>query len=78
MLNFVYRCPATQLNVQGTAADAALGSGNDGGRQVYVAQSCPACGGTHLVDPVTGDGPSSFRRPRGERVVPSYRLESRK
>jgi hypothetical protein len=77
MLNFVYRCPATQLNVQGTAADVGVGSSSDGVRQVYVAQSCPACGGTHLVDPVTGNGPNSARRPR-ERIVPSYRLESRK
>jgi hypothetical protein len=29
------------------------------------------------VDPVTGNGPNSARRPR-ERIVPSYRLESRK
>jgi len=56
MRNFIYRCPITNFDVQGTIAD---GEGED---RTYVAQSCLACGGFHLVDPLTGKLPE-----RGER-----------
>jgi hypothetical protein len=49
--NFVYRCPATGLNVQGSVADE-----EHRGRR-YVAQSCLACNGVHVVDPMTGSLP---------------------
>lgn len=47
MVNFVFRCPATGLDVQGfsyasVAADR------------YIAQGCVACGTVHLVNPMTG------------------------
>lgn len=55
MRNILYRCPVTRLNVQATIAE------RDYDGQTYVAQSCPACGGVHLVDPLTGKGPSAAR-----------------
>ncbi len=69
MRNFLYRCPVTRLNVQGTIAK------EEGGGGAYVSQSCPACGGTHLVDPLTGEGPKSHK---ADRIQPNYKLESRK
>jgi hypothetical protein len=47
---FLYRCPATGLNVQGLGADHpdAL---ND---NVYEAVTCTFCRGVHLVNPKTG------------------------
>lgn len=48
MRNFIYRCPVTNLNVQGSA--------NDGDAEIesVVSQTCLACGQVHLVDPRTG------------------------
>lgn len=48
MRNFIYRCPVTNLNVQGSAdhRDAEIES--------VVPQTCLACGQLHLVDPRTG------------------------
>ena len=71
MRNFVYRCPVTRMNVQGTAVK------EDDTNPSYVTQSCPACGGVHLIDPATGEGPKGSKSPKG-RVAPSYKLESRK
>ena len=58
MRNFLYRCPMTQLNVQATVTEE-----ESSGRE-YVAQQCPACGGFHLINPLTGEGP---KRPDGSR-----------
>ena len=49
MRPFIYRCP-TGYVVQAHADDV---TGNEA-PQTYHAVSCIACGGTHLVDPVTG------------------------
>lgn len=51
MWNFIYRCPKTGLNVQGTVAI------DDYKGQQYVLQTCLACNGIHLVDPLTGERP---------------------
>lgn len=48
MRNFIYRCPVTTLNVQGSADDG------DTESEVVVPQTCLACGQVHLVDPRTG------------------------
>jgi hypothetical protein len=45
---FIFRCPQSGLNVQGYHAGAEAGEG------FYVGQKCLACGGVHLVNPVTG------------------------
>ena len=71
MRNFLYRCPVTQLNVQGAAPESAADDG------VYIPQSCPACGGVHIVDPLTGKGPESEKTGKS-RIKPSYKLECRK
>jgi hypothetical protein len=50
MVTFLYRCPKTCLRVQGWVAD-------EWGRpeqQNYEAVKCLACGGVHLVNPVSG------------------------
>ena len=46
------------LNVQGTIATG------DYEGQTYVPQSCPACGGCHLIDPLTGKSPEPSKRSR--------------
>ncbi len=48
MRAFVFRCPATGLNVQGWTTDDA-----DAG-ETYEPVSCTACMRTHLVNPKTG------------------------
>ena len=63
MRNFLYCCPITRLNVQGTVAKG------DFEGQKYITQSCLACGGFHLVDPLTGKLP--------ERKSHSARLSQR-
>jgi hypothetical protein len=65
MRNFLYRCPVTRLNVQGTIATG------DYEGQTYVTQSCPACGGFHLVDPLTGKLPERAKQPRAATHDPS-------
>ena len=47
---FLYRCPATGLNVQGLGADHP-DAPND---NVYEAVTCTFCRGVHLVNPKTG------------------------
>ena len=49
--NFIFRCPLTLLNVQGSVAKGSYEG------QHYVAQHCPACGSVHMVNPLTGGLP---------------------
>ncbi len=58
MRNFLYRCPVTLMNVQGTVAS------RDEESQTYISQSCLACGGIHLINPLTGKSPERPRKPR--------------
>ena len=46
--HFVFRCPVTGLNVQGTRM---AGEFNEG---PYTSQKCSACGGAHLVNSLSG------------------------
>ena len=58
---FLYRCPVTGLNVQGmTTNHEAHDSGKGAERRELV--HCPACGGTHLVNPA--DGPKPLQDPK--------------
>jgi hypothetical protein len=50
MATFLYRCPKTRLRVQGWVADEPIRSE----KQNYEAMNCLACGGVHLVNPVSG------------------------
>jgi len=50
-IGFVYRCPATGLNVQGFAGDDRAPAPSD---DVYEAMTCTACRRIHLVSPATG------------------------
>jgi hypothetical protein len=46
--NFIFRCPRTGFDVQGSIElQEAMG-------RKLVGQTCPACGGLHLVDPSPG------------------------
>jgi len=47
---FLYRCPATGLNVQGWVAD----DPNKSQAEIYAAVTCTVCTRIHLVDPKTG------------------------
>lgn len=49
MRNFIFRCPTTNLNVQGSV-DAGEAESKE-----YVQQTCLACGQVHLVKPVSGE-----------------------
>jgi hypothetical protein len=46
--HFIFRCPVTGLNVQGTKMPA---DSDDG---PYTTQKCLACGGVHLVNSHSG------------------------
>ena len=48
---FIFRCPATGLNVQHIFDDATPGREDD---RAYVGVRCLACSGIHLVSRVTG------------------------
>jgi hypothetical protein len=48
---FIFRCPATGLNVQHIFDDATPGGEDD---RTYVGVRCLACSGIHLVSRVTG------------------------
>ena len=48
---FIFRCPATGLNVQHHFEDDAPETGDD---RVYVGVRCLACTGIHLVSRTTG------------------------
>ena len=45
--HFIFRCPVTGLNVQGSLVTSET-------EAHYVAHTCLACGGTHLVNPLSG------------------------
>lgn len=48
MLDFIYRCPATNYNVQGSVKD-------DWPKvEEYAAMTCLACGQVHWVNPLNG------------------------
>jgi hypothetical protein len=47
---FIYRCPATALNVQGWFADEA----DDDEETTYETVTCSACCQVHLVNRATG------------------------
>jgi hypothetical protein len=49
MATFLYRCPKTRLRVQGWVADEP----SQPEKQSYEAINCLACGGLHLVNPVS-------------------------
>jgi hypothetical protein len=51
MVSFLYRCPASGLQVQGWVAETA--SDNPESNE-YVALGCPVCTRTHLVNPMNG------------------------
>ena len=48
MAPFLYRCPATGMNVQAWSADEV----DD--EETYVTMTCLACRQLHLVNPATG------------------------
>ncbi|SKA30932.1 hypothetical protein SAMN02745126_05053 [Enhydrobacter aerosaccus] len=50
MHNFLFRCPATGLMIQGSIEQVDPSTR-------FVPQDCPVCGGIHLVDPRTGERP---------------------
>ena len=60
MRNFIFRCPVSGLRVQGSD------TGTESAPQ-YVAESCLACGGVHVVNPATG-------KLLSEEHVPAQRL----
>jgi hypothetical protein len=47
---FLYRCPNTNLNIQGWIAD----DPDDGDDNSYEAVTCLACRAVHIVNPKTG------------------------
>ncbi|MGN6748449.1 MAG: hypothetical protein ACTHJS_07630 [Xanthobacteraceae bacterium] len=50
MATFLYRCTKTGLRVQGWVLDEP----RQADKQNYEAVNCLACGGVHLVNPVSG------------------------
>jgi len=48
---FIFRCPATSLNVQHVFEDEASETGDD---RAYIGVRCLACTGIHLVNRKTG------------------------
>jgi hypothetical protein len=60
MRNFIFRCPVSGLSVQGSD------TGTESAPH-YVAESCLACGGVHVVNPATG-------KLLSEEHVPAQRL----
>ncbi|MBL0899895.1 MAG: hypothetical protein IBJ17_14505 [Reyranella sp.] len=64
MLTFVFRCPATGHNVQGSFE----GNGDD--LPSHVGQHCLACGGLHVVNPRDGRPLAAERVPAVRRKVP--------
>jgi hypothetical protein len=51
MTTFIYRCPATGLNVQGWVAEH---PSSENGSETYESVICTACTRMHLVNPKTG------------------------
>ena len=50
MPHFIFRCPATGLNVQQWADDDDGASDNE----LFLGLTCPACTRLHFVNPKTG------------------------
>jgi len=48
MYNFIYRCPQSNLNVQGSVDN------EEAKDKQYVSQVCLSCGRVHMVNPRTG------------------------
>jgi hypothetical protein len=53
MVPFIYRCPATGLNVQGLSADK-VPAENTETTETYESVTCPVCTRVHLVNRSTG------------------------
>ena len=51
MVTSTYRCPATGYRVEGRGPDPE--TVRAGPLTTYVAETCPACGGLHIVNPAT-------------------------
>jgi hypothetical protein len=45
--HFIFRCPVTGLNVQGSVVSCET-------ETHYIAHACPACGRMHIVNPLSG------------------------
>ena len=70
MVTFIYRCPTTGCQLEGR--QAAPGPSPASPLVSYVAESCPACGGLHIVNPATGKLMAEDRRAslsKGGRMV---------
>ncbi|MCA0301653.1 MAG: hypothetical protein LCH95_04545 [Proteobacteria bacterium] len=52
MFSFQFRCPTTGMVVTGWQRDTPAAV--SGPHLVFVAERCPACGGLHIVNPMTG------------------------
>ena len=61
MRNFIFRCPTTKLNVQGSIGNQEAESDE------FVAVSCLACGLVHIVSPKTGRQLSDRPPPRSDK-----------
>lgn len=59
MHNFLFRCPETGAVVQGSTPEPVR-------PDHYVAEHCPACGGIHLIDPLTGKRPGEAEHDKRE------------
>ena len=61
MVTFLYRCPTTGCQLEGRWAPPGPSAASP--LVTYVAESCPACGGLHIVNPATGRMMSDDQRP---------------
>jgi predicted RNA-binding Zn-ribbon protein involved in translation (DUF1610 family) len=61
MVTFFYRCPTTGCQLEGRQAAPASAAVSP--LVTYVAESCPACGGLHIVNPATGRLMAEDQRP---------------
>jgi len=61
MVTFIYRCPTTGCQLEGRWA--APGPSAASPLVTYVAESSPACGGLHIVNPATGKLMAEDQRP---------------
>jgi hypothetical protein len=54
MAHFIYRCPATNLNVQHWRPDAPSAPATEEIAEAYEAITCPACTKLHFLNKRTG------------------------
>ncbi|MDR3465949.1 MAG: hypothetical protein P4M07_08410 [Xanthobacteraceae bacterium] len=54
MAHFIFRCPATRLNVQHWRPETAALRADDGAPETYEAVTCPACTKLHFLSHRTG------------------------